>query len=341
MRYIGGKTDLLCNINAACANSNAQSVIDIFSGSGAVSQNFAKTGIKVISNDLLFFSYVINRALITVSELPSYDNLPINNPIDYLNSLEFQNSGIDINDCFIWQNYSLHDGCSRMYLQEHNALKIDIIRLTIESWKNRGLMSENEYYYLLSRLLAAVPGISNIAGVYGAYLKFWDPRSFKPLLLTDYVQPFAMNTDNIAYNQDYKLTLKSVSADLLYADPPYNSRQYLPNYHILETIARYDYPTIHGVSGMREYNRNDKSDFCSKSKVSTAFEDLIKLADVGHILISYNNEGLMPTDSLCELCRSYSKDDTFQFIQIPYKRYKSNEGEERQVFEQLYYFAKK
>ena len=61
-----------------------------------------------------------------------------------------------------------------MYFQNQNALKIDLIRLTIEEWKKEGLLTEEEYFYLLAALIEAVPYVSNIAGVYGAYLKHWD-----------------------------------------------------------------------------------------------------------------------------------------------------------------------
>jgi adenine-specific DNA-methyltransferase len=53
----------------------------------------------------------------------------------------------------------------------------------------------------------------------------------------------------------------------MYADPPYNAREYLPNYHVLETIARYDYPVIKGITGMREYDKQ-KSVFCKKNNSS-------------------------------------------------------------------------
>lgn len=341
MRYIGGKTELLGNIRQAIGRRPVLSFIDIFAGSGVVSNYMAKSGIKVISNDALYFSYVLNRGLITMSKRPAYKNLHIKDPIRFLNNLKIEDSHIALDRCFIWKNYSPHNGCSRMYFQEKNALHIDIIRITIERWFQNGLINTSEYYYLLSRLISAVPFVSNIAGVYGAYLKHWDPRSYKNIELKDFTDWQNINKNNVVLNLDYKQALSSIRADLLYADPPYNARQYLPNYHILETIAKYDYPNIHGVSGVREYTQTEKSDFCSASKVRNAFEELIKRANVEYIIISYNNEGLITTDELSTICCEYAKTRSFRLIQIPYRRYRSHEGKDLAVNEQLYVFRKK
>lgn len=93
-------------------------------------------------------------------------------------------------------------------------------------------------YYLL---LNAVPYVSNITGTYGAYLKYWDKRTYKELTLEEIdIQPSSVVCS--CYNQDALSFAHQMECDLAYLDPPYNGRQYLSNYHILETIARYDAP---------------------------------------------------------------------------------------------------
>ncbi|MFI3211206.1 MAG: DNA adenine methylase [Peptostreptococcaceae bacterium] len=47
--------------------------------------------------------------------------------------------------------------------------------------------------------------------------------------------------------------MKSISGDILYLDPPYNERQYSSIYRLPETVARYDNPTLVGISGKRDY----------------------------------------------------------------------------------------
>lgn len=84
---------------------------------------------------------------------------------------------------YIYQNYSPNEHCERMYFRNANAIKIDIIRQQIEKWNNDGLLNEDEYFYLLAMLLNAVPFVANITGTFGAYLKFWDVRTYNPITL--------------------------------------------------------------------------------------------------------------------------------------------------------------
>ena len=179
MRYIGGKSLLLDNINNVITSEipEVSSVVDLLAGSGIVSNNFKSKGYRTISNDYLYFSYVMSRSSIMLNRKPTFKKLGIDNPIKYLNELTFADTDFDMDQCFIYNNYSPVGQCERMYFQPENALKIDIIRLTIEKWYTEELITENEYFYLLSSLINAVPFVSNITGVYAAYLKFWDKRT--------------------------------------------------------------------------------------------------------------------------------------------------------------------
>ena len=322
MRYIGGKSLMIDNINNVIEqnNVNVDSVIDIFSGSGVVAANFKNNGYQTISNDYLYFSYVLQKTAIELSARPCFGKLGIADPIAYLNGLKPEETAIDIEKCFIYNNYSPSNGCQRMYFQPENALKIDIIRITIQEWFEAGQISDTEYFYLLSCLINAVPYVANITGVYAAYLKYWDNRTYNPLTLTE---PTIHDNgkSNKCYNKDFS-ELLSIKASLLYADPPYNQREYLPNYHILETIARYDYPSIKGVTGMRNYD-NQKSVFSKKNTVHSAFETLIRDCSSEYILISYNNEGLISTEELSEICRLYAVKDSFKLYEYDQRRYKN------------------
>ena len=340
MRYIGGKTNLVNDINDIIIRktNNVNTIIDIFSGSGIVSSFLKKKEYNVIGNDIMYFSYVLSRGTAALNQSPLFTNLGITNPIEFLNNLTIQDTNINIDDCFIYQNYSPHHNVSRMYFQNDNAIKIDIIRMTIESWYKDKLINDDEYYYLLSSLISAVPYISNITGVYGAYLKHWDARTYNQLTLK--APEIIINNSNVTfYNENCDTLLPNITGDILYADPPYNSRQYLPNYHILETIARYDTPTIHGITGMRSY-QSQKSEFCTKKGVENAFRRLIENANVRYILISYNNEGLLSTDKLSAICQEYSVRNTFFLHEIEYRRYSNAGANPRCVIEQLYFFEK-
>ena len=220
-----------------------------------------------------------------------------------------------------------------MYFTAENARRIDFIRTTIEQWKNDKKISETEYYYLLTSLIEAVPSVSNITGTYGAYLKNWDKRAFKKIELPQFSVE-NNNRQNKAFNEDVFTLEKHISGDILYIDPPYNSRQYASNYHVLETIARYDNPVLTGVTGMRPY-QNQKSVFCSKTEVNDAFVQLVKNADFSHIIMSYSSQGLMTADFIEKTLKDNGISTTFTLQKIPYRKYKSKIYDESEVCEKM------
>lgn len=340
MRYIGGKSLQLNNINDVIKAEAASisSVIDLFSGSVVVSQNFKTCGYKITSNDFLFFSYVLQRCYIRLNKKPCFKDLGIVDPIKYLNELETDDSEFSIDKCFIYNNYTPMNGCERMYFQPKNALKIDVVRLTIQKWYDQKLINDDEFYYLLASLINAVPYVANITGVYAAYLKYWDERTYKPLTLEE---PTIINNrkKNECFNVDYSKLLNK-KCDLLYADPPYNSREYLPNYHILETIARYDYPVISGKTGVRNYD-TQKSEFCKKNTVADAFEKLIRDCKCRYILISYNNEGLLSTSELSDICSKYAAANSFKLFEYDYRRYKNKIPNNKAGLKEQLYFLRR
>ena len=190
---------------------------------------------------------------------------------------------------FFQNNYAPAGG--RMYVTNENALRIDFARNTVDTWHKAGCLTDLEYYYLVAGIVEGIPFVSNISGTYGAFHKQWDIRSSKTFEVIKL--PVTTNgKHNRCYNEDGVQLLKRISGDILYVDPPYNERQYLPNYHVLETAAKYDFPTLRGVTGQREYE-GQRSDFCSKSKVVAAFDALIANAKFRHIILSYNTDGIM------------------------------------------------
>lgn len=342
MRYIGGKTLMLDRIGAVLRENTAdvRTVADVFAGSGVVSRFFKQAGLQVFSNDFLYFSYVLSRGTLCLNAEPDFSKLGVGDPIAYLNRLTPEESGIDAKDCFIYQNYSPNDHCRRMYFQNQNALKIDVVRQTIERWREQDRISEDGYFYLLAALIAAVPYVSNIAGVYGAYLKYWDARSFHPLTLErPELIPSAVQAQ--AYQEDALALAGHLHADVAYLDPPYNARQYLPNYHVLETVARYDRPPLRGVTGMRPY-ADQRSAYCIRSQAEQAFRQLFEALSVRYLLVSYNNEGLLSTEAMTRTLCACGKADTFRLYEYDYRRYKNKiPNNQAGLKEQIYFIEKR
>ncbi|MEG0764304.1 MAG: DNA adenine methylase, partial [Oscillospiraceae bacterium] len=131
--------------------------------------------------------------------------------------------------------------------------------------------------------------------------------------------------NNKVYNTDINRLIGTLSGDVLYLDPPYNARQYCTNYHVLETIARYDNPILKGKTGLREY-QNQKSVFCSKRNVEQAFNSLIANAKFKYIFLSYNNEGLMALDTIKSIMEQYGE---YQVFTKDYHRFRADKKASR------------
>lgn len=334
MRFIGSKKSLLKEIESILPTYiKGQTFCDIFSGTACVARYF-KQKYKIISNDLLYFSYVLQKAYLCNNEKPAFMGLELN-PLEFLN-----NNMKNLNNAFFYENYSPNKHSERMFFTNENALKIDFIRQTIEEWYIQNNINQDEYFYLLACLIESVPFISNTTGTYGAYLKNWDKRALKTLRLN----PLELTTTNISkhfiFNKDARELIKEISGDILYLDPPYNSRQYGANYHILETIARYDSPQIKGKVGTREYAEL-KSKFCNSKKALSELEYIVKEANFEHIILSYNDEGIMNMLEIENLLRQYAKLESYKIKKIPYKRYKRISGDAKNHTNELLFYIEK
>ena len=176
----------------------------------------------------------------------------------------------------------------------------------------------------MASLLTSVDKCANTASVYGAFLKHIKnsaSRTFEFELLPI----IDSNKKNIVYNQDANVLINNIEGDILYLDPPYNARQYCTNYHVLETIAKYDNPILKGKTGLREYGFQ-KSKYCSKRTVINEFQQLIKDAKFRYIFLSYNNEGLMSLSQIKEIMQQYGK---YELFATNYKRFKADKETSR------------
>ena len=342
MRFIGSKALLLKEIEKVISSNVNKGEIfcNIFSGTSIVGRYFKKS-YKVISNDLLYFSYVLQRASIGINESPRYEkirNVIGRDPFEYLENEDIATEDFEQTP-FIYENYSPNENSERRYFTNKNALRIDFIRQTIEVWRKSEFINEDEYFYLLAGLIESIPFVSNIAGTYGAFLKHWDKRAYKKLELVK-LELYNNNKKNICYNEDSNQLIKLISGDILYIDPPYNQRQYAPNYHILETVARYDFPEIKGKTGLRPYH-DIKSKYCIKKEVLNSFDELINNANFKHIIVSYSTEGIMAIEDIEYTLKKYGKESTFKLYKIPYRRYKHRPGTvEHDLHELLFYIEK-
>lgn len=269
-RYLGNKYKLLPfilkTVKEECGNINT--VADIFAGTGAVASAFLDK--KVITNDFLYSNYICHLAWFSNQK---YDKDKIVALIKEYNEL-----AVDTD------NY-MSDNFADTYFSLADCRKIGFIREDIERKFKEHKLNEHERAILITSLLYAMDKIAKTCGHYDAFRRgaVFDKHLELRVPLT---QETTLK-NNTCYCTDTNELVKHIYADLVYIDPPYNSRQYSDAYHLLENVARWEKPQVFGVA--RKMNRAAlKSDYCTK-KAGGAFEDLIKSIHAKYILLSYNN----------------------------------------------------
>lgn len=347
MRYIGNKENLLDKIYALLQKHQVRGdrFFDFFSGTSSVARYFKHKGYAITSCDMLYLSYCLQKAYIENNVDPTFSRLlpqikealastqdffatPLQQVITYLNTLQGEQG-------FIYQNYTPQGTkdleVPRMYFSSENGEQIDAIRSCIERWKQASLLTEIEYYILISCLLESVSLYSNVSGVYAAFYKKWDPRAIKPFRLSSISIQTSQQTHQVYWGDSIEL-LNAIETDILYLDPPYNARQYLPNYHLLETIALYDAPTIKGITGQR-VDTGKKSSFCNAQK---ALKDLQRIVEFGRyqtLVLSYNSEGIMQHQDIIDILSPHGEVIFEKFMHL---RFKSNSGGLSQTKKHIY-----
>lgn len=351
MNYIWSKLSLLQfleeSIEKVVPNEN-YTFSDLFAGTGIVGRYFKKKWHKVIANDLQYYSYVLNKHYIwnhkelyfaglamvipnyLVSQIHERKQLVCN----YLQNLPWKKR-------FIYENYALWwtrgKEFERQYFSDENAMKCDAIRTQIEERYQADKITINEYFFLLASLLESIDKVANTASVYGAFLKHLKKSAQKPINLTP-AEYHLNEKEHDIFNEDINELIKNTQHEVVYLDPPYNHRQYSGNYHILETIAKYDNPTIRWKSWMREC-KHQKSKYCSRSEVKKAYANLISNIKAKYIFLSYNDEWLMSLEDIKEIMSTRWE---YGFFTKKYNRFKADKDENReykknQVIEYLHY----
>jgi len=387
MRYIGNKTRLLDFIGSVIDSQQITKGIafDAFSGTASVGRYLKRRGFCVYSCDLMTYSFVFQKTLIETDCVPQFDQLISSDNLlrrtrrtdafrHYLESrfdlqedlfTTFQSGVRGISEVlgyleqflpdetgFIAKNYSSNDDDTaghRMFFTRENAQRIDAIRHQIEKWRRSHLVNESEYFALLASLIDAADAVANTTGVYAAFVKTWQSNAEHGLRLE--VPDFVVNTGKqcVAMQGDVNQVITTVPPlDVLYLDPPYNTRQYSSYYHVPELLAKgwFDVePTIRGKTGLIE-DTDKKSQWSTKAGCVAALEQLLGATNAKHVLMSYNSEGIIPEADITRLLRSFGVASSYRVFELEYDRYRSDsDSEDRQykgdlVTERIYYVGR-
>jgi len=269
-RYTGSKLKLIPWIHEVIADNckNTSSFTDIFAGTGSVSHSILGLFKEIIINDFLFSNEVIYKGFF---EQSSWSEDAVREFIQGFSKVDAS----ALKDNYFSKNYGTK------YFSNNDAKLIGHIRDRLEIQKNS--FSEKEFNIILSSLVYSVDKAANTVGHYDAYRIRPD---IKDRFVFHQILPLKLNNTIKIYREDANEIIRSLETDVLYVDPPYNSRQYSRFYHLLENLVQWKKPQLHGVA--MKPDPENMSDYCKVSAFE-AFQDLINNADAKTIIVSYNN----------------------------------------------------
>lgn len=335
-KYLGSKSNLLVPITRFIIEQvgKVDSFADIFAGTGVVSAGINRffPDAALIMNDMLYSNYVGYQAFFGCCE----NEVSMDKVVDYIARCNSLNG---------YYGYVTHNFGGK-YFTVDNSKRIDEIRDYIEAQYEASKINFKEKCILLTSLLYGIDKVANTCGQYDSYLKHLgskcmengvhkvDSNVYKPVELKVPNVSF-VNKENLIVSMDANILVEHIDAQVVYIDPPYNTRQYVDNYHLLENIAKWEKPEVFGKT--KKFNRDkQKSMYSQKRYVSMVFETLIKNIQSPHIFMSYNSEGLLSYDHIYEIL---SKKGKATVKEIPYNVFGNGAGQskKRKLIEYLFH----
>lgn len=302
IKYLGSKRTLVPLLGHLAVAAEAHTALDLFSGTTRVARALKQQGMFVTAVDTASYTEVFAKTWI---ELDSTD-------FDFEG---FEAALVELNQLAPVAGYFTQKFCiESRFFQPHNGEKIDAIR---EAIQDRYLGTEL-YYPLLTSLILAADRVDSTTGVQMAFLKSWSPRSFKSLELKD--PEFIAGTGRAIRGDALEVIETLEPVDLAYLDPPYNQHRYFGNYHIWETLVRWDKPETYGVANKRIDTRDqeNKSVFNSRPLMPAAIEKVVLETKAKNLILSFNNEAWLSLEQLVKLCENRGAVKT---LDIDFKRY--------------------
>jgi len=304
IKYLGSKRLLVPVLGRMAEAVGARTAVDLFTGTTRVAQEFKRRGIEVTATDSASYSEVLSDCFIA-TDAREIDELALGAEIDRLNALPGQ------------PGYVTETFCRESrYFQPHNGARIDAIRNAIEVGHPTGPWRA----ILLTALLLAADRVDSTTGLQMAYLKQWSARSHRDLTLR---LPELIPGRGHTVRGDAVETVEVLDpVDLMYLDPPYNQHRYFTNYHVWETLVRWDEPEHYGIACKRADARDEgtHSVFNRKSAMPKALADLIGRARADVVVVSYNDESWVNPEQMTAALRDAGH-ESVEVLAFDSKRY--------------------
>jgi len=286
IKYLGSKRRLLDLIGDAIeAIAPGPTVLDLFSGTSRVGHALKRRGFRVVANDHNAYAHALARCYVEADLADvEHDALRL---IAEFNRLPGR------------PGYFTETFCERSrFFQPRNGARIEAIREAIAA---KGLRPDLEAVLLVA-LMEAADRVGSTTGVQMAYLKQWAPRAFHDLeLRLPELLPRPAAGRGAALCLDALEAARRTPADVAYVDPPYNQYSYLGNYHVWESLVRWDKPEVYGVACKRADCRERRSVFNSRPRFDAALAEVLAAIRAPVVVVSFSNEGWLSRERLEQL----------------------------------------
>lgn len=303
IKYLGSKRTLVPTLGDMAVATEARTAVDLFTGTTRVAQEFKRRGIRVVAADVASYSEVLSECYIaTDSDRVDHDLL----------DAELARLARLPGD----RGYFTETFCEQArFFQPKNGVRIDAVRQAIERDHPPGSPLRP---ILLTSLMLAADRVDSTTGVQMAYLKQWAPRSHADLELR---RPDLLPGPGRTVTGDVMDTVEDIGpVDLAYVDPPYNQHRYFANYHIWETLVRWDEPEHYGVACKRIDTRERSSVFNRRRTMPTALADVLQRLRAGVVVVSYNDESWITPEEMTASLRDAGHADV-ALLAFDRKRY--------------------
>ncbi len=304
IKYLGSKRTLLPFIGAIASSSGAETAVDLFTGTTRVAQEFKRRGLKVLASDISTYSEILAQTYI-VADGATENIDEIKAKLTYLQNLPGKSGYFTKTFCV-----------DSRYFQPKNGEKVDAIRDELEL----NFRDDPHFPILLTSLMLGADRVDSTTGVQMAYLKQWAARAHNDLELR---MPELISGSGSAVRGDALEVVPTFeTADLFYMDPPYNQHRYFTNYHIWETLVRWDEPESYGIAMKRIDSRDEgtKSVFNKKREMPVAFKKVIEQAKGKMVVVSYNNESWVDASDISQALYDAGH-EAVSLMEFDYKRY--------------------
>lgn len=304
IKYLGSKRTLLPVLGDIASESGARTAVDLFTGTTRVAQEFKRRGLQVLANDVATYSQVMADCYI-VTDGSRVDAGELRDALAELQALPGK------------AGYFTKTFCQdSRYFQPKNGARVDAIRDAIEERYATSWMKPA----LLTSLMLAADRVDSTTGVQMAYLKEWAPRAYNDLELR--LPELLPGTGQSTRRDALELAEGLPTTDLMYLDPPYNQHRYFTNYHIWETLMRWDAPAAYGIACKRIDSRDEatKSVYNMKRQMPAEMTRLLNAIKATLAVVSYNNESWIEPEQMMHALREGGYEEV-RLLSFDYKRY--------------------